>query len=166
MYLFLRNFLSRTLLLLAILGMATSGAQARFIQPDWWDVTEEGVGTNRYAYSFNDPVNMSDPSGHEAMSGLSWGFIAMASENPQEVGSAYYESQLQVAKTVGNVILDIAPVSGTIRGFAAAETPLDYAIEIAGIIPVGKLLGKAWNGVGDFRRGGGQVCVLLLAHLS
>lgn len=36
----------------------------RFIQPDWWEVTEPGVGTNRYAYSFNDPVNKSDPSGH------------------------------------------------------------------------------------------------------
>ncbi len=36
----------------------------RFIQPDWWEVTEKGVGTNRYAYSANDPVNMSDPSGH------------------------------------------------------------------------------------------------------
>ncbi|MDF1586088.1 RHS repeat-associated core domain-containing protein [Marinimicrococcus flavescens] len=37
----------------------------RFIQPDWWDPTEEGVGTNRYAYAFNDPVNKSDPNGHE-----------------------------------------------------------------------------------------------------
>ncbi len=36
----------------------------RFIQPDWWEVTKAGVGTNRYAYSFNDPVNKSDPSGH------------------------------------------------------------------------------------------------------
>ncbi|MEX0827348.1 MAG: RHS repeat-associated core domain-containing protein [Haliea sp.] len=36
----------------------------RFIQPDWWEVTRAGVGTNRYAYSFNDPVNLSDPSGH------------------------------------------------------------------------------------------------------
>ncbi len=37
----------------------------RFIQPDWWEVTKVGVGTNRYAYSFNDPVNKSDPSGNE-----------------------------------------------------------------------------------------------------
>lgn len=35
-----------------------------FLQPDWWDVTQAGVGTNRYAYSFGDPVNKSDPSGH------------------------------------------------------------------------------------------------------
>ncbi|NOX72567.1 MAG: RHS repeat-associated core domain-containing protein [Alphaproteobacteria bacterium] len=35
----------------------------RFIQPDWFEVTEPGVSTNRYAYSANDPVNLSDPGG-------------------------------------------------------------------------------------------------------
>ncbi|WP_284164317.1 RHS repeat-associated core domain-containing protein [Frigidibacter sp. SD6-1] len=35
-----------------------------FLQPDWWRPTRRGVGTNRYAYSFNDPVNGRDPSGH------------------------------------------------------------------------------------------------------
>lgn len=41
-------------------------ANARFISPDDWDPTKEGVGTNRYAYAANDPVNRSDPSGHIA----------------------------------------------------------------------------------------------------
>ncbi len=40
-------------------------ALGRFMQPDWWEVRQTGVGTNRYAYSFNDPVNLSDPNGHE-----------------------------------------------------------------------------------------------------
>ena len=35
-----------------------------FLQPDWWEVTEPGVGTNRYAYSDNDPVNKMDPGGN------------------------------------------------------------------------------------------------------
>ncbi len=48
---------------LTYITLATA-ADARFIQPDWWDPTEPGVGTNRYTYSFNDPVNKSDPSGH------------------------------------------------------------------------------------------------------
>ncbi len=39
---------------------------ARFLQPDWWDPTDPAVGTNRYAYSLNDPVNKSDPNGHHA----------------------------------------------------------------------------------------------------
>ena len=37
---------------------------ARFISPDWWDPNKPGVGTNRYAYSDNDPVNKSDRNGH------------------------------------------------------------------------------------------------------
>ncbi len=35
-----------------------------FIQPDWWEVTKPDVGTNRYAYSFGDPVNKMDPGGN------------------------------------------------------------------------------------------------------
>jgi RHS repeat-associated protein len=34
-----------------------------FVQPDMLDPTIEGVGVNRYAYAFDDPVNGSDPSG-------------------------------------------------------------------------------------------------------
>jgi hypothetical protein len=37
---------------------------AMFIQPDWFEVTRAGVGTNRYAYSGNDPVNLRDPGGN------------------------------------------------------------------------------------------------------
>jgi RHS repeat-associated protein len=37
-----------------------------FIQPDWFEVTMAGVGTNRYAYSGNDPVNRHDPGGNVA----------------------------------------------------------------------------------------------------
>jgi hypothetical protein len=41
-------------------------ANSRFISPDDWDPTLPGVGTNRYAYSQNDPVNKSDPNGHQS----------------------------------------------------------------------------------------------------
>ena len=36
----------------------------RFISPDWLDPDLPGVGTNRYAYCENDPVNKSDNNGH------------------------------------------------------------------------------------------------------
>ena len=35
-----------------------------FLQPDWFEVTRPGVGTNRFSYSFNDPVNKIDPGGN------------------------------------------------------------------------------------------------------
>ncbi|MER9535849.1 RHS repeat-associated core domain-containing protein [Mesorhizobium sp. M0586] len=37
----------------------------RFISADEWDPTLSGVGTNRYAYAHNDPVNRSDQNGHQ-----------------------------------------------------------------------------------------------------
>ncbi len=36
----------------------------RFISPDWWDPNQEGVGTNRYSYAHNNPINKSDENGH------------------------------------------------------------------------------------------------------
>jgi len=36
-----------------------------FTSPDWLDPPIPGVGTNRYAYSANDPVNKLDPGGNE-----------------------------------------------------------------------------------------------------
>lgn len=51
-------------------------AFGRFISPDDWDPTLEGVGTNRYAYALNDPVNKSDPNGHYIESLIDIGLIA------------------------------------------------------------------------------------------
>ncbi|MFD9897739.1 RHS repeat-associated core domain-containing protein [Mesorhizobium sp. NPDC059025] len=39
----------------------------RFISPDDWDPTLPGVGTNRYAYARNDPINKADNNGHIAI---------------------------------------------------------------------------------------------------
>jgi RHS repeat-associated protein len=39
-------------------------ALGRFASPDDWDPTLAGVGTNRYAYAGNDPVNKADANGH------------------------------------------------------------------------------------------------------
>ncbi|WP_395541044.1 RHS repeat-associated core domain-containing protein [Neotabrizicola sp. sgz301269] len=39
-----------------------------FLQPDWFEVTMPGVGTNRYAYCGGNPVNCLDPGGNSAWS--------------------------------------------------------------------------------------------------
>lgn len=36
----------------------------RFISPDDWDPIKAGVGTNRYAYAEDDPINNADNNGH------------------------------------------------------------------------------------------------------
>lgn len=54
-------------LLVAIIATFATQANAIFLTPDWWDPTQPGVGTNRYAYSGNDPINRMDPSGNDSV---------------------------------------------------------------------------------------------------
>lgn len=77
------RFLSM-LLVACVVGVSFGqAANARFISPDDWDPTKPGVGTNRYAYSENDPVNKSDPNGHNA---------AIAIERAIEFGYDVYKA--------------------------------------------------------------------------
>ena len=56
----------RLMICVCLILPSLTAANARFISPDDWDPTLPGVGTNRYAYSQNDPVNRSDPNGHQS----------------------------------------------------------------------------------------------------
>jgi RHS repeat-associated protein len=58
-----------------------------FLQPDWFEVTEPGVGTNRYSYSFNDPVNLSDPGGNAVET--VWD-VALIGYGAYQVGKAWW----------------------------------------------------------------------------
>lgn len=58
-----------------------------FIQPDWFDPTEPGVGTNRYAYSFNDPINKSDPNGN-CIAGCERSVLEDVAEHADEIKDA------------------------------------------------------------------------------
>lgn len=62
-------------ILTALFAVFASQASAMFIQADWLDPTQPGVGTNRYAYSNNDPINRIDPLGNESV------FVGGAGDN-------------------------------------------------------------------------------------
>lgn len=57
-----------------------------FLQPDWFEVTMAGVGTNRFSYSFNDPVNLRDPSGNEIGMGTAFSAYSIASSLSDQPG--------------------------------------------------------------------------------
>ena len=54
----------KQIILTSLFAVFASQASAMFIQPDWFDPTQPGVGTNRYAYSHNDSINKIDPNGN------------------------------------------------------------------------------------------------------
>ncbi|SDG38926.1 hypothetical protein SAMN04488117_11878 [Celeribacter baekdonensis] len=54
----------KQLFLATLIAIFATQSSAMFIQPDWLDPTQPGVGLNRVAYSANDPVNLSDPNGN------------------------------------------------------------------------------------------------------
>jgi len=55
--------ISKRLFMAMLFALFASQASAMFISPDPLAPTEPGVGTNRYAYSHGDPINLSDPAG-------------------------------------------------------------------------------------------------------
>jgi RHS repeat-associated protein len=63
----------------------------RFLSPDTYDPTVAGVDINRYAYALNDPINMSDPSGHSAYSDAQ-NSAAVEHGNTAGPGSAGYDA--------------------------------------------------------------------------
>lgn len=70
---------------------------ARFVQPDTLDPTTPGVGTNRYAYAGNDPVNFADPSGNADI------FIGGAWDRSQSKIVRTYVRQLQLRNPDRNI---------------------------------------------------------------
>jgi RHS repeat-associated protein len=71
---------------------------ARFVSADSMHPAIPGVGTNRYSYSFNDPVNKSDRNGHEAENqgvysiGTDYGATGVIGGNSGNPGSSTNEA--------------------------------------------------------------------------
>jgi RHS repeat-associated protein len=84
-----------------------------FIQPDWFEVTLTGVGTNRYSYSLNDPVNLRDPGGNNPAFGVVGGWIAglFGGATAAEVGLGSAVVGVGVATAIDSISNDNAVFS-------------------------------------------------------
>jgi hypothetical protein len=71
-------------------------ANARFISPDTMDPTLPEDGTNRYAYSGNDPVNKADPNGHNWLTNVVKAIVEKV------FGSGAKDSSKEIIKNINN----------------------------------------------------------------
>ncbi len=116
---------------------------ARFLSPDWLDPVIPGVGTNRYAYAANDPVNRLDKNGNWAQAAV--GFVAGAT-----VDTLMQLAEVKSYKDVDYKSVAMSGVIGaaTAMGVAAVPSGLSTGLErvskglIGALIAHGGLLTK------------------------
>jgi len=109
----------RKLFLTILMVVYASQASAMFIQPDWYDPSDPRVGTNRYAYSFNDPINNSDPGGNcpSCAGGIIGGVIGGLAQGAVDL----YNGELSSARAYGAAIAGGA-VAGATFGLGTTAT--------------------------------------------
>jgi len=170
----IRHMLTRLLGLVLIASLLAvpfgQAANARFISPDTMDPTQEGVGTNRYTYAANDPVNKSDPNGHiwfiPVLIGAGLGLLngAKPANAPAQASDVVEMSETQsvgttaVAASGGSMLgrlfgslLQTSPQSNNSKEIANTENRLQNTTEASsrsnsGITPAGNPANSANSG--------------------
>lgn len=139
------TFLRKTLLT-ALFTAFASQASAMFIQPDWFDPTDPRVGTNRYAYSFNDPINQRDPGGNAVET--PWDAFNVALGVVSFGGNVYGGNYWGAALDAAGIVVD-----GLATGTPAVPGGAGAAITIGRIAKAGDAVqssaqkfGKAFSG--------------------
>lgn len=129
----------------------------RFISPDTMDPLQEGVGTNRYAYSDNDLINKADPNGRSFFKVLSAIFmivsilvlylapaspaiVAAGSSAVMPVANSYYKYTIPV--TAAEKAAAAATGAEALAGVGAMG--IESGLKVAG--PVGAAIGGAVGG--------------------
>ncbi|CAN1484492.1 Rhs repeat-associated core [Paracoccaceae bacterium] len=123
-----------------------------FLQPDWFEVTKPGVGTNRFSYSFNDPVNKFDPGGND------WNPTNGDEFDPEKTPPVYtkrtyIDDMTDVLRASGRIAYDAGAVAASValpdfQELTNGDLTWNDALEVASIVPIGKV--AKW-GVGLIR---------------
>jgi RHS repeat-associated protein len=101
-----------------------------FLQPDWFEVTKAGVGTNRFSYSFNDPVNKLDPGGNQTAD-------PKLDDQKSRERAAAREQIRQAARTTRLATPNSTASPGTGPGLITRLSPLGAFVAGLGIGPLG-----------------------------
>jgi hypothetical protein len=100
----LQSILSRALSLFLALALfvvpSVQPAQARFLSPDNWDPWLPGVDFNRYSYGGNDPINNSDPNGHQM-----WDVVAYPNQDDRDL---FHAKEAQTKEELAADLMDSA----------------------------------------------------------
>ena len=107
-----------------------------FLQPDWFEVTAAGVGTNRYAYAGGDPVNGSDPGGNCWIQGPVPAASSCGGSFWHQVGTPFLNFPANVANAVLSPVTVagelLAPYDQDLTNFAlTTPVPADDALSLA-----------------------------------
>jgi hypothetical protein len=137
-------------------------ANARFVSPDDFDPTLPGVGTNRYAYAGNDPVNKADPNGHwigldDGIATGGGGLLGLAFQagadawNGELSGWGAYGAAFASGAVTGEVSLYSGPVIGGAAGgltHSLATNALNGELPSAGSAAIATATGAALGALG------------------
>jgi len=117
-----------------------------FVSPDTWDPLKEGVGTNRYAYAGNDPVNKADRNGHFlGLGAIAVGAIIGAIAN----AAVNVSAQIAAGKSLSQVDfgqVGIAAASGAVTGAIAGGLTLG-GVSLGAQVASGSIFGASVGGV-------------------
>jgi len=99
-----------------------------FLQPDWLEVTEQGVSTNRYSYAFNDPVNKLDPNGNIFGFLIGIALNALASSGVLAGFAAWATTVIGTLSMIMGAVSEASSIVGVVSGKLSLG---DFAVGLA-----------------------------------